>query len=355
MDLSRRLDSSIHGIGDALKYGISVNTEAYDIDVLAKNEQYMIESDVTHMLHMKTLARVYRDHGTFYEFDYGLDEPLLSQATLDSQQAKDILEQQQTAEVQSVDSTTLHLIWQSDDRAVIVTNHSSSANSDLQYVVFVPFSGDIHNPALLESTARTFTAAILSQLATNKTVCFKFQVSESSLSSLLTLSNDFPVGALQRLKPGSQLERLLPLHCNDYPHSPEPHKLFAVVLDKPAFVQEPGVLFFILWTDCPHDKSPGYIQNPQTEEEHKHNWWTNLDRKFIDVRRSAGIPEAARRLAMLVVEEGVESGNRKLSPEEHRSLLSVSLEEYQSLADKYKEITNSDGDDNGNDGDSGND
>lgn len=59
---------------------------------------------------------------------------------------------------------------------------------------------------------------------------------------------------------------------------------------------------------------------------------------LVDVKRSAG--EVARRLAMLAVEEGLtDKPKRTLTPEEHRSLMMISMssEEYQSWLDMARE------------------
>jgi hypothetical protein len=84
-----------------------------------------------------------------------------------------------------------------------------------------------------------------------------------------------------------------------------------VVLDKPAFIQKPSVLFYTLWTD------PSQYIQPQTTD------------SVIDTRRRAGIQEAARRLARLAVEEKINRSPGKLTKEEHRELLSLSPEEYE--------------------------
>jgi hypothetical protein len=65
------------------------------------------------------------------------------------------------------------------------------------------------------------------------------------------------------------------------------------------------VLFYILWTD------PSQYIEPQPTD------------TVIETRRSAGIQEAARRLAMLA-EENNQGSARKLTREEHMELLSLS-------------------------------
>lgn len=55
------------------------------------------------------------------------------------------------------------------------------------------------------------------------------------------------------------------------------------------------------------------------------------DEHWMEVRRSAGIPEVARRLAVLAVEEhqaGVADTREVLSPEEHSAVWSAASESY---------------------------
>ena len=87
-----------------------------------------------------------------------------------------------------------------------------------------------------------------------------------------------------------------------------------MVLDKPAFIQEPSVpsvLFYTLWTEASQ-----YIE-PQTTD------------TVIETMRSAGIQESARRPAMLAMEVKINDSPRKLMREEHRELLSLSPEEHE--------------------------
>lgn len=195
----------------------------------------------------------------------------------------------------------------------MVTNNPSDGQCDLQYVLYVQFLADIEQgkPALLETTARAFTAGIISQLPASKTVYFEFRLPRSSsLSSLISAApNGFDVGALHEFEAGSVM-RTLPQLSRDFSIRPLPHHFFTVVLDKPAFIQEPSVLFYTLWTD------PLQYIEPQTTD------------TIIETRRSAGIQEAARRFAMLAVEEKIQDSARKLTREEHRELLSLSPDQY---------------------------
>jgi hypothetical protein len=175
-------------------------------------------------------------------------------------------------------------------------------------VIYLQFLADIEQErtVLLETAARTFTAGIISHLPASKTTYFEFRIPGSSLSSLISAApNGFDVGASHEFEPGLVM-RALPQCERDFSNRPMPHHFFTVVLDKPAFIQEPSVLFYILWTD------PSQYIEPQPTD------------TVIETRRSAGIQEAARRLAMLAVEENNQGSARKLTQEEHMELLSLS-------------------------------
>jgi hypothetical protein len=81
------------------------------------------------------------------------------------------------------------------------------------------------------------------------------------------------------------VRRALPQIRRNFPIRPLLYHFFKVVLDKTAFIQEFSVLFYTLWTD------PSQYIEPQT---------TNTS---IGTMRSAGLQRAARRLAILAVEE----------------------------------------------------
>lgn len=187
-------------------------------------------------------------------------------------------------------------------------------------MIYVQFLADIEQgkTALLETTARTFTAGIISHLPAPKTISFEFQIpASSSLSSLISAApNGFEVGASHEFEAGSVV-RALPQPRREFSIRPLPHHFFTVVLDKPAIIQEPSVLFYTLWTD------PSQYIEPQTTD------------TVIETRRSAGILEAARRLAMLAGEEKIQDSARKLTREEHRKLLSLSPEEYEQKMNFY--------------------
>jgi hypothetical protein len=167
-------------------------------------------------------------------------------------------------------------------------------------VIYLQFLADIEQgkTVLLETAARTFTAGIISRLTASKTTYFELRFPGSSLSSLISAApNGFDVGASHEFEP---------FGLRDSSNRPTPHHFFTVVLDKPAFIQEPSVLFYILWTD------PSQYIEPQPTD------------TVIETRRSAGIQEVARRLGMLAVEGNNQGSASKLTREEHMELLSLS-------------------------------
>jgi hypothetical protein len=95
--------------------------------------------------------------------------------TLTSQYNQEILdEQQQTLEVQSADSNSLRFTIGAEKNTFTVTNNSSGGECGLQYVTYVQFLANVEQekPALLETTARTFTTVILSCRPASKPVDF---------------------------------------------------------------------------------------------------------------------------------------------------------------------------------------
>ncbi|KAJ5519320.1 hypothetical protein N7453_001742 [Penicillium expansum] len=311
LDLIKRLDSPATDLQTFAEWGIPVNPEIRDINVNITTDQTEINSN------MKELLRGIYSTFVYGEIDYGLHEPLPpapSEETPTLQHIQEVLEQQQqSAEVQSVDLSLLRLTLGPENNTVIVTNSSSGGECDLQYVIYVQFLANVdqEKSTLLETTARTFTAGVISCLPASKTIYLEFRIPGFSLSSLISAPpNGFDVGASHEFEAGSVM-RALPQIRRDVSVPPLPHHFFTVVLDKPAFIQEPSVLFYILWTD------PSQYIEPQSTD------------TVIGTLRSAGIQEAARRLAMLAVEERITESPRRLTREEHRELLSLSPEEYE--------------------------
>ncbi|OJJ00270.1 hypothetical protein ASPVEDRAFT_70519 [Aspergillus versicolor CBS 583.65] len=311
LDLVRRLDKPASELETFAEWGIAVNPEIRDINVDITTDQSVIHSDMK-----ERLRGIYSTYA-YGEIDYGLHEPpppAPSDETPTAQYIQEVLEQQTGDDVQS---DSLRLITRTEDNTVTVTNNPDG-ESDLQYVIYVKFLAHIEGgkTALLETTARTFTAGIISCLAASKTVYFEFRIPGPSLSSLISAAPDgFDVGALHEYD--GSITRVQPLIGRElYTRPLRPH-FFTVVLDKPAIIQEPSLLFYTLWSD------PLQYLEPESTD------------SVIEIGRSAGIREAARRLAMLAVEEKLTDSPRKLTKEEHRGILSLSAEEYEHKMKPY--------------------
>ncbi|CAG8903148.1 unnamed protein product [Penicillium egyptiacum] len=306
IDLAARVEfDELDDIPFFAEYGTGVFPEATEVTVKLKNDQTAMDQYIESMLDY-----LQKRDASGWELDYGTDELVSVQTTWDSQQVKEILNEQRTKDLRSMDPDTLSLSRGPRDTEVTIKNHSG-VESDLQYVIYVQFLADILDPALLETTARLFTAHVISKLGSNKTVRFDFKIPGLSLSSILSFPNDLPVGALHSPEDGSERQRILPLRRHDIGILPDTTcEQFAVVLDKPAFVTEPGVLFF--------------MNNLKPKDFIDHRY------PVAEVRRSAGMFEVVRRLAMLGIEEKLgNSPNRDVTKEECLALLGLSLAQYQ--------------------------
>lgn len=308
IDLADRVDfDELDDLPAFAEFGTEVRPEANEIVVKSPRSQESVNQDVRSMLDSIQLQRT--EDGEM-ELDYRIDDPAFVQSTWDSPQVRTILNEQLSKAQESANLNNLSVTKGPEDIGIMVKNHSSE-ESDLQYVIFVQFLADIPDPDLLEIVGRLFTSQVLSFLDSKKTVRFDFRVPGASLSSILPISSNITVGALHLLADGSK-RRVLPLEqhevgkvfdtmCDD----------FAVVLDKPEFITEPGIL--VLMNNI------------------KRNYGIQLNRTVAQVRRSAGMPEVARRLAMLAVEENIGlKPKRSVTKEECMSLLDISLEQYQS-------------------------
>ncbi|KAJ5263451.1 hypothetical protein N7478_011056 [Penicillium angulare] len=216
------------------------------------------------------------------EVDYGLNNPVSVQTIWESQQARRILNEQRSEALGSMSLGTFSATEGPQDIGITVKNHSCE-ESDLQYVILVQFLADIPDPDLLKITARLFTAYLLSMLDSKKTVRFDFRISGASLSSILPFPNNITVGALYSLEDGSK-RRVQPLQPRDIGKLPYGTcEEFAVILDKPAFITEPGALFL--------------MKNIRLD------YVSDRTMQIAEVRRSAGMSEVTRRLTMLALEE----------------------------------------------------
>lgn len=244
--------------------------------------------------------------------DYGLDE--------DEIQPADQIElgpaEEDTLNCQAkVLSLTDFKVTTGPGNAITVTSSSNTMTSDpdLRYVVYAPFLhclGGVH--ITLEITARAFTSAIVSHLPAGKTVHFEFhKPPDTSFASIISFHRDLlrarpemSVGALHNIPQldgaaVTNLSRIYP-HARSERHPlqlllfMEPYKVFAVVLDKPDFINQAGVLF-VMADGGRYRQLPGDV--------HGVGGGPDSDYFEMQVWRSAGVAEAARGLGMLALEK----------------------------------------------------
>jgi hypothetical protein len=126
----KRLDNPAAELQTFAEWGISVNPEIRDINVNITTDQSEMGFD------MKELFRGIYSTYVYGQIGYGLHEPpppAPSEETPTLQHIQEVLEQQQqTAEVQSVDSNLLRLTLRPENNTVTVTNNSSDGECDLQ-------------------------------------------------------------------------------------------------------------------------------------------------------------------------------------------------------------------------------
>lgn len=245
------------------------------------------------------------------KIDYGLAERSLEQRPWDHNEVDDILGRQYSAGYEG----EIHLTKRADDSGTTITaSNYESGENDLQYVIGVFFlAGLVENISLLETTARIFTAYFLMELKSlkkTKRIKFEFRIPGPNMSSVLEFPHSFPVGVFQDVEGSTEKQRVVPVDRTEIPWRFKPTwDKFLVVLDKPAFITEPGVLFMI------HS-----LPNPETGGE---------DNTIL--RRSVGMPEVVDRLSMLAIEDtrGFED-LRWLTDVEFREVHDMSMEEYHS-------------------------
>ncbi|KAJ6013128.1 hypothetical protein N7522_003483 [Penicillium canescens] len=170
-----------------------------------------------------------------------------------------------------------------DDDIVTVTNTPKGSVPDIQYVVHALFLASIRDtagPSLLESTARLFTAAVVSYLPANKTLDLKFYIPNSPSWSAIRPAqaevlahqtqegdqeNPFPIGALHTFSAGDEqpptAHRFTPQRPGKYLTSAKatastPFRLFTVALDRAKFISEAGVYFYMADFDASGDPDP---------------------------------------------------------------------------------------------------
>ncbi|CAG8356789.1 unnamed protein product [Penicillium salamii] len=199
---------------------------------------------------------------------------------------------------------------------VTVTNTPKGNVPDIQYFVHALFLSSIHDTigsSLLESTARLFTASLVSHLPAKKTLTLKFFVPKSPSWSAIrpaqaevlevlshqtqetNQDNSFPIGALHTFpagdKPSLTTHRITPQEPEQYIEAAQGtsspiFRLFTVVLDRPNFVSEAGVYFYLADRDASGDPDPDLKDSPDDTQ----------------ILRGVGMNTVARRLAMAILD-----------------------------------------------------
>ncbi|KAL4962426.1 uncharacterized protein BDV14DRAFT_202761 [Aspergillus stella-maris] len=202
-----------------------------------------------------------------------------------------------------------------DANTLTITNtpEGAQSESDIQYPIHASFLSHLPMATaldLLQSTARLFTAALVPHLPPSKSITFKFCIPETdSWAAILPAqtkafgehSNKIAIGALQTFSPApwkgepTATYRVSPQDRKDSVFAPRqqldfPYRVFAIVLDRPNFVSEAGVYFFM--TDR---QGVWYGRNLEV--------W----------RCAADVALIARRLAMVAREEGDVDEDRSFS------------------------------------------
>ncbi|KAJ5823214.1 hypothetical protein N7447_005554 [Penicillium robsamsonii] len=181
-----------------------------------------------------------------------------------------------------------------DADIITVTNTPKGNVPDMQYLIHALFLSSIRDTAgspLLESTARLFTASIVSHLPANKTLTLKFFIPKSSSWSAIhsaqtevlevlevqshqTQGEDradpFPIGALNTFSVGDEQSPSAYRTIRQEPQYfitaqemyPMIFRLFAIVLDRAKFVSEAGVYFYMADCDASGDPDPYWQDSP---------------------------------------------------------------------------------------------
>jgi len=197
---------------------------------------------------------------------------------------------------------------------VTVSNIPEGETPDIQYIIHAAFLSHIRDAAgssILESTARNFTASMVSNLPANKTLTFKFFVPKSnSWSAIRSAQNEvleilsqqneqvnqenpFSIGAIHNITTGDSqplaAKRFTPQGPGQYIQSPQGQcdnsgfRIFTVVLDRAKFISEAGVYFYKTdWDEC---------EDPDTSSDD------------TIVSRIPDMNTAARRLGVVVLDE----------------------------------------------------
>ncbi|KAJ5121652.1 uncharacterized protein N7515_009613 [Penicillium bovifimosum] len=197
---------------------------------------------------------------------------------------------------------------------VTVTNTPEGETPDIQYIVhaaFLSHIGDAAGSSIFESTARLFTASMVSNLPANKTLTLKFFIPKSNSWSAIrpaqnevleilsqqneekNRENPFSIGALHNITTGDSqplaAKRFTPQEPDQYIKSSQgacddsEFRMFTVVLDRAKFVSEAGVYFYM--TDSDESEDPD----------------TSSDDTIVS--RVVDMNTAARRLGVVALDE----------------------------------------------------
>ncbi|KAJ5213531.1 hypothetical protein N7449_000700 [Penicillium cf. viridicatum] len=196
---------------------------------------------------------------------------------------------------------------------VTVTNTPKGETPDIQYIVHAAFLShirDAEGSSILESTARLFTASMVSNLPANKTLTLKFFIPKSNSWSAIrpaqnevleilsqqneeNRENPFSIGALHNITTDDSqplaAKRFTPQGPDQYIKSSQGacddsgFRMFTVVLDRAKFVSEAGVYFYM--TDSDESEDPD----------------TSSDDTIVS--RVVDMNTAARRLGVVVLDE----------------------------------------------------
>lgn len=238
-----------------------LRSEAFELSIERVTEQM----DIGQMIILDLFLNVSSYTDQRYALDVDEGEPP-SQDMLTKEQIHNQLGQET-----SIGGFSLSPAFQVSRKAniVTVTNTPKGKTSDIQYIVHTSFLSHIRDTAgfSLESTARLFTASVLSHLPANKTLTLKFFIPKSnSWSTIGPAQNEvleslsqqdqesqespFPIGALHNIPPEEDqppaAKRITPRGPEKYLYNWLPYEsgTFTVVLDRAKFVSENGVYFY---------------------------------------------------------------------------------------------------------------
>lgn len=252
--------------------------------------------------------RSHRKNGSL-DFDYGINEDEGDTSLSEQPPAPEVVDLlYHKSESLPKDD---FIVNELEDSTVIMSNPVAS-EPDLQYIIYITFP---HSGIDLASIARAFTYSMMENIPCKKTINFEFRAAPSqSLSSILAMHKallnsrpDLDIGAYQSsAETNSKRPRAFPQdrceECDDYIGTGrEPYRTFFVILDRPDFLTAPGVLFFLtdgneLWEDWREKTFQIEVGDGPYGDYRPYQVW-----------RSAGMPEVARRLAMLRMEREVDS------------------------------------------------